>query len=73
MSNPIFNALTNNAPLMGGQNAFTNMIQQFKQFQQSFSGDPRQQVQQLLNSGRMTQQQYNSLAQAANMFKSLLK
>ena len=49
MANQLFNVL-------GGQqqmNPMTNLVNQLNQFRQSFSGDPKQQVQQLLNSGRM--------------------
>ena len=49
------------------------MIQQFNQFRANFQGDPQQQVQQLLNSGKMTQQQFNQLAGLANQFQQLLK
>lgn len=33
----------------------TNLIQRFQQFQRTFRGDPRQQIQQLMNSGKVTQ------------------
>ena len=64
--NPLFNSLGGNAP----QN---DMMQQFAQFRENFSGDPRQQVQQLLNSGRMTQQQYNELQEQARRLMPLLR
>ena len=55
--NPLFKmfggAMPNNVGNMG------NIIQQFQQFKNNFRGDPRQQVQQMLNSGRVTQEQYN--------------
>ena len=63
MSNPIYDAL-------GGNN---NLVNQFNQFKQNFSGDPRQQVQNLLNSGRMSQAQFNQLAQMANQIRGMLK
>lgn len=49
-----------------------NMINQFNQFKSSFTGDPRQQVQQLLNDGKMSQNQLNQLMQLANQFRNLL-
>lgn len=49
-----------------------NMINQFNQFKSSFTGDPRQQVQQLLNNGTMSQGQLNQLIQLANQFQNLL-
>jgi hypothetical protein len=49
-----------------------NMVKQFNQFKSSFTGDPRQQVQQLLNNGKMSQSQLNQLMQMANQFQNLL-
>lgn len=49
-----------------------NMMQQFNRFRDSFTGDPKQQVQELLNSGRMSQDQYNQLAGMANSFMQML-
>lgn len=51
---------------------FMNLLNQFRQFKSSFTGDPRQQVQQLLNSGQMSQAQLNQLVQMANQFQNLL-
>ena len=48
------------------------MIQQFNQFKNSFQGDPKQQVEQLLKSGQMSQQQFNQLQQQATQFQQLL-
>lgn len=65
MANPIYN-LFNKRP----QN---NMLAQFQQFKNSFKGDPKQQVQELLNSGKMSQEQFNRLSQMANEMQSILK
>lgn len=65
MANSIYN-LFNRKP----QN---NMLAQFQQFRNSFKGDPKQQVQELLNSGKMSQEQFNRLSQMANEMQSLLK
>lgn len=66
MSNPIYQSMQNQMP----QN---NMIQQFLRFKQNFRGNPQEQVQQLLNSGRVTQEQYNNAVQLATQFKNLLR
>ena len=64
MSNPLF------AALGGAQTAqnvgFSQMMAQFDRFRSAFQGDARAQVQQLLNSGQMTQAQYNQLGQMAS-------
>lgn len=66
MSNPLFNQ-------MQPQNQFTQMMQRFQQFRQQFQGDPRQQVQQLLNSGKVTQNDYNRAVQMANQLQKMIK
>mgnify|MGYP006908933437 CR=1 FL=1 len=68
MANQLFN-------MLGGQqqmNPMTNLVNPLNQFRQSFSGDPKQQVQQLLNSGRMSQNQYNQLSQMATQIQNML-
>ena len=66
MANPFFNQ---NAPMPGG-NPMMNMLQQFQQFRNNFQGDPRQKVQELLNSGQMTQQQFDYLSNLARQFQN---
>lgn len=63
MSNPLFTALNGN----------NSMLQQFMQFKKAFQGDPKQQVQMLLNSGRMTQEQFNQLASQATQLQKMFK
>ena len=65
MSNPLFNQ-------MQPQNQFTQMMQRFQQFRQQFQGDARQQVQQLLNSGKVSQQQYNNAVQMAQQLQRMM-
>lgn len=69
MANPLFSMLGNSNQL--GQ--MNNLIQQFKQFQGTFKGDPQQQVQQMLNSGQITQEQYDNAVKMANAFQNVLK
>ncbi len=59
--NPLFNQMTGNG-----------LLQQFQQFAQNFKGDPRQQIQQMLNSGKITQQQYNDAVQKAQKLQRML-
>ena len=65
----IFNNLGNQQMTMNGMQ---NIMQRFQQFQKMFTGDPRQQVQQLLDSGKVTQQQYNQAVQMAKQFQQML-
>lgn len=47
-------------------------MENFQRFRKTISGDPREQVQQLLNSGKVTQAQYNNAVRMANNFKKIL-
>jgi len=67
--NPLFNILNGG---MQPQNPMMNMIKQLNQFRQTFQGDPKQQVQQLLNSGKMSQQQFNQLSQMATQIQNMM-
>lgn len=67
MSNPLYSLMKNNFA------SNNELLRQFQQFRQSFKGDPREQVQQLLNSGRISQQQYNDAVQKAQMLQNMLK
>lgn len=49
-----------------------NIIEQFMQFQQNFKGDPKQQIQQMLNSGQITQAQYDQAVQTARQLQQML-
>ncbi len=71
MSNPLFTALGGNMGGIAGGGPFA-MIQQFIQFANGFKGNPQEEVQKLLNSGQMSQEQYNALQQQATQFQQLL-
>ena len=45
-----------------------NLMQRFQQFQQTFRGDANQQIQQMMNSGKVNQQMYNQAVQSAQQF-----
>lgn len=64
MNNPLFDML--------GGSALPPIVQQFMQFKQSFKGDPRQQVQQMLNSGKISQDQYNAAVKKAQDLQKIL-
>lgn len=66
MSNPFFGAL-------GGGNGFFQMMQQFQQFRANFQGDPKAEVEKLLQSGKLNQQQLTQLQQMAKQFQSLMQ
>lgn len=66
MSNPLFSALG------GGQQ--NNMMGQFQQFMQQMQGrNPHEEINKLLQSGRISQQQLNQAQQMAQQFSRMLK
>lgn len=65
--NPLFQML--NRP----NNNMLQLMQQFQQFRQNFKGNPQQQIQQMLQSGRISQAQYNNAVQMAQQLQSFLK
>lgn len=71
MANPLFNALN------GGNrtgNGAGNMLQQFHQFRQRMQGvNPQEEVQKLLQSGRISQAQLNEIQQEAKQIMELFK
>lgn len=69
----LFESLGGSPQMPSGANELQNVISRFQQFRKMFSGNPQQQVQQILNSGRISQQQYNQAVQMANQLQKLLK
>lgn len=66
MANQLYNQM------MSGGNQQNNFLQRFNQFRQNFSGNPQQQIQRMLNSGQITQDQYNrAVQQAQNIMRML--
>lgn len=58
---------------LGQGNNIMNTIQRFQQFKQQFQGNPQQQIQQMLNSGRITQEQYNQAVEMAKNLQQFIK
>jgi len=48
------------------------MAQRFQQFKQTFKGDANQQIQQLMNSGKVNQGMYNQAMQMAQQFQKMM-
>ena len=68
MNSPIFNALG------GGMMPQNNMIAQFQQFRQQMQGkNPYEEINKLLQSGAVNQQQLNQAQQMAQQFQSILR
>lgn len=67
MSNPLFESMGNT---QGGP---AELMQRFLQFRSGYQGDARSQIQNMLNSGRITQEQYNRAVQIANQMMRYMK
>lgn len=72
MNNPLFSILGGNRPNFN-DGGFSEMLQQLNEFKRNFRGDPKQKVQEMLNSGQMTQEQFNMLSQMTNQFMAFMK
>jgi hypothetical protein len=62
--NPLYSQFNNNP--------FSQIISQAKQLQHTMK-NPQQEVQRLLNSGQMSQEQFNQFAQIANNIRPMIK
>lgn len=67
--NPLFN-------LLGGSMLppnIQNLLSQFQMFRRGFNGDPKAQIQQMLSTGQITQEQYNQAVQMANELQKYIR
>lgn len=67
MANPLYNQFGNKG------NSPQDIIQQVKEFQKTFKGNPEQIVKQMVASGQLPQNVFNELAQQANAIMPLMK
>ena len=75
MQNPLMQFLGGSSgpaipPQLGN---FAQLLQQFNQFRATLQGDPKQQVEQLLQSGKMSKEQYSQLEQIAKQIMPYIK
>lgn len=67
MSSHLYNALNANKP-----NPMANLVAEAKRLQQTFQGNPKDEVQKMLNDGRLSQAQFNQYAQIATNIMSAM-
>ena len=73
MANSLYNEYANQgAQGASGDGGFADFVNQWRQFRTQYQGDPRQQIQQMLQSGQITQEQLNRAQQLAQQFKRLI-
>lgn len=63
--NPLYNQLNGNN--------VNPMFSRIKQFRDTFSGNPQQMIQNMLNSGKISQAQLNEYARQANEIYKMMK
>lgn len=75
MSNPLMQFLGGaSVPSMPGQMGnVTQLLQIFQQFRAAFQGDAKRQVEQLRESGKMSDEQYHQLEAMAKQIMPYLK
>lgn len=63
--NPLFQQFNSNNPA-------DSVVSRFNQFRQNFKGNPQEIIQQMMNSGKITQAQYNAAVQQAQALSKML-
>ena len=66
MANNLYNQFGNQ------NNPFAQLMKQARDFRRQFSGNPRQEVERLLQSGQMSQQQFNQYSQIAQQVAQMM-
>lgn len=72
MGNPLFDAM-GGGRMPGPMGNFQQMMQQFQQFKSTFQGDPKAEVEKLLQSGKINQEQLNMVQGLAKQFQQFLQ
>ena len=75
MANPLMRFLggTSGSSMPGPMGNLMQILQQFQQFRASFMGDPKQQVEMLRKSGKMSDEQYHQLESMAKQIMPFIK
>lgn len=70
--NPLFNLLSNNSMQNTPIGNYASFMNRFNQFRQSFNGNAEQTVNAMLQSGRISQEQYNNAVRQAQQLRQML-
>lgn len=68
MANSLFTQFGNQPP----NNGLMQIMAQAQDLQKTFNGNPKEEVERLLNSGQMSQDQFNRFAQMANQIRAMM-
>lgn len=66
MPNPIYNSMANQ------NNPFMQIMREAQNLKNTFKGNPREEVQKLLNSGAMSQEDFNRYSQIAQQVLQMM-
>lgn len=66
MPNPIYNSMANQ------NNPFMQIMQEAQKLKNTFKGNPREEVQRLLNSGELSQADFNRYSQIAQQIMQFM-
>lgn len=66
MPNPIYNSMANQ------NNQFMQIVQEAQKLKNTFKGNPREEVQRLLNSGELSQADFNRYSQIAQQVMQMM-
>lgn len=66
MNNSLYNSY-------GMQNNISQIVNDFNNFKNSFKGDPRAEVEKMMRSGQLSQEQFNQYAQMANELSKYIR
>lgn len=72
MANELYNEYANQGAQSAPDVSFADFVRQWQQFRAQYQGDPRQQIQQMLQSGQLTQEQLNHAQQLVQQFIRLI-
>lgn len=67
MNNPLYDLLNRGTPQQ------PDVLARFQQFKNTFQGDPKTAVQRLLDSGQITQAQYDNAVRTANQLMKIVR
>lgn len=67
--NNIFSTMMQNTPFGNVQ----NLMNQYQQFRQTFSGDPQKKIQEMLNNGQITQAQVDQARTMATQIQKFMR
>lgn len=66
MNNSLYNSF-------GMQNNISQIVNDFNNFKNNFKGDPKAEVEKMMRSGQLSQEQFNQYAQMANELSKYIR